>query len=371
MAAAAAAMDAGAPPVPGEPAAAGAAAPVTPKPAPWTFAVLSDLHMPRRNLSVVPEMPRAIAALVGLRPRFVVITGDHTNGGELDSPATVAASGRWWKVFVDGLRPLRDAGIPVLPVAGNHDAYLPGQRAHYAAAFADLAAWAAPLSLNAPVPAGEVRLDRPPFSYSVDVDGVHLSLAHVVGQGLHREVSAWLADDLAKASGAGLRLVFGHVPLSSVIATPNASFVKTFGALLEAGRAASYIAGHEHLVWDEDVALPGGARLRQILIGCTSGFYNWAPSADSRRRARCTPERVGVAYPLRCQMPNGRGEFRLAPNRVNQGRVVQHHLNSFTLITVDGDRIAEVRPMTVDTDGKPWPFYIEPPGWTAPAAPSQ
>ncbi len=281
----------------GGPGAGGAAGPA--KSPPWTFAVLSDIHMPRRNLAVVPELPRAIAAIAGLRPRLVVITGDHTNGGDDDSAATVAASGRWWKVFADQLRPLRDAGIPVLPVAGNHDAYLAGQRAHYAAAFADLAAWAAPLTLNAAAPAGgRVMLDRPPFSYSVDVDGVHLALAHVVTQGLHREVAAWLAGDLAKAAGAKLRMVFGHVPVSSVIQPPSRSFVASFGSLLEAGRAAFYVAGHEHLVWDEDVRLPGGSALRQVLVGCTSGFYNWSPS-PSLARAR-PAARPTAASRIRC-----------------------------------------------------------------------
>jgi len=352
------------------PVAAAPAAPVAPAPkqAPWTFAVMSDIHMPRRNLKVVPELPRAIAAIVGLRPRFVVITGDHTNGGDKDSPATVAASAKWWKVFADQLRPLRDAGIPVLPVAGNHDAYLAGQRAHYAAAFADLAGWAAPLALNAAVPGGgRVMLDRPPFSYSIDVDGVHLALAHVVTQGLHREVAAWLADDLAKAAGAKLRLVFGHVPMSSVIGTPTRDFVKTFGGLLEAGRAGFYIAGHEHIVWDEDVRLPAGGGLRQVLVGCSSGFYNWSPSAASRQRAGCAP--AGAApFPLRCRMPNGGGEFLLAPNKPNAGRVIQHHRTSFTVITVDGGAVTEVKPMTVDEHGRALPFYVEPAPQAAPQA---
>jgi predicted phosphodiesterase len=366
VAAAPGAGDAGAAPGAGDAGAAPGAV-AAPRPAPWTFAVLSDIHMPRRNLAVVPELPRAIAAIAGLRPRFVVITGDHTNGGDDDSPATVAASGKWWKVFAEQIRPLRDAGIPVLPVAGNHDAYLPGQRAHYAAAFADLAAWAAPLKLNAAVPGGKVMLDRPPFSYSVDVDGVHLSLAHVVTQGLHREVAAWLAGDLAQAAGAKLRLVFGHVPVSSVIQAPSQSFVATFGGLLEAGHAAFYIAGHEHLVWDEDVRLPGGGSVRQVLVGCTSGFYNWAPSSGSRERARCA-SLGGGRYPLRCRMPNGGGEFLLAPNKANQGRVIQHHLNSFTLITVDGGAVTEVRPMTVDAAGRAGPFYVPA---AAPAGPSE
>jgi predicted phosphodiesterase len=342
-----------------DPAAAASALEPAPARSPWTIAVMSDLHVPRRNLKVEPGVPRAIAAIASLRPRLVVITGDHTNGGDRDNPATVAWSARWWKIFTDQLRPLRDAGIPVLPIAGNHDAYLAGQRANYAAAFADLAAWAAPLTLNAAVPGGgKVMLDRPPFSYSVDVDGVHLSLAHVVTQGLAREVAAWLADDLARASGAKLRLVFGHVPMSSVIAGPFQGFASTFGGLLEAGRAAIYVAGHEHVVWDEDVRLPRGGSLRQVLVGCTSGFYNWAPSAAARERAGCAPA-DGARYPLRCRMPNGGGEFLLAPNPLNKGRVIQHHLSSFTLITVEDGAVTEVVPMTADEHGRVRPFYVQ------------
>jgi len=112
-------------------------------------------------------------------------------------------------------------------------------------------------------------------------------------------------------------------------------------------------------VWDEDVRLPGGGSVRQVLVGCTSGFYNWAPSRGARERAGCAPA-GGGAYPLRCRMPNGRGEFLLAPNRRNHGRLIQHHLNSFTLITVEGGAVTEVVPMTVDEAGRARPFYLGP-----------
>jgi predicted phosphodiesterase len=337
-----------------------AAADPAPRPGPWTLAVMSDIHMPRRDLRVDAELTLTIAAIVALRPRLVVITGDHTNGGERDSPETVAASAAWWRVLVAQLRPLRDAGIPVLPVAGNHDAYLAGQRAHYAAAFRDLEAWAAPLAIRAaPRPAGQ--LDQPPFSYSVRVDGVHLALAHVVTQGLHREVAAWLERDLAAAADAQLRLVFGHVPIASVIQPPHRGLVAQLGGILERGRAAAYIAGHEHVVWDEDVPLPGGGALRQILVGCASGIYNWPPSAAARRRAGCAPRTAARPFPLRCRMPNGGGAFELAPNRVNRGRVIQHQLATFTLITVAADRgILEVAPMAADAAGRAQPFYLPP-----------
>jgi len=43
-----------------------------------------------------------------------------------------------WTAVIDALEPLHDAGIAVLPIAGNHDTYLSWQREGYEQAFADL-----------------------------------------------------------------------------------------------------------------------------------------------------------------------------------------------------------------------------------------
>lgn len=303
---------------------------------PWTFAVLSDLHLPNDHAETVHE---TVAALVKLRVRFVVVTGDHTNG-------TDAFRGRprdwatWWPAVRAALQPLRDAGIAVLPIAGNHDTYWPWQRQAYAEAFADLEAWAAPLVVNSH---GE-GVAGAPFSYSVDVDGVHLALAHVVAQHLDREVAAWLEQDLAAAQAAKRRIVFGHVPMVSVIREPKPRFAARLGAILERGAVSHYIAGHEHIVWDERFG-----SIEQISVGCSSGFYQYEPSAESKLHAHC----VGHGA-MRCAMPDGGGEFVIARGRKN--RRVQHDKNSFTLFTVDGDDL-RVRPMTI-IDGEPRPFYL-------------
>jgi hypothetical protein len=57
-------------------------------------------------------------------------------------------------------------------------------------------------------------------------------------------------------------------------------------------------------------------------------------------------------------MPNGGGVFLLAPNKVNAGRVIQHHRNSFTLIPIDGGAVTDGVPMTVDEQGRALPFYV-------------
>lgn len=318
----------------------------TPAPGGWRFAVLSDLHLPNPHEDAVEQM---VAALIDLDVRLVVITGDHTNGSEHDRRRSRADA--WWDAVTDALKPLRDAGIAVLPVAGNHDTYTKWQRDAYATAFSDLEEWAAPFKVNAHRGRG---LAQPPFAYSVDIDGVHLTLAHVVDQGLDRDVATWITEDLEAAKGARHRLVFGHVPLVSVIAKPSKSFFNQLAPILERGKVDFYVAGHEHVTWDESFALPRGGEFRQVTVGCSSGYYNFQPSAKARARANCAavPNKRGVQ---RCTMPNG-GEFELGRGR--HGRHVQHELLTFVVFTLEGESL-DATPMSIDKDGRPRAFYLD------------
>ncbi len=120
----------------------------------------------------------------------------------------------WWATVASALAPLRAAHIPVLPVAGNHDSYVAGERDGYATTFADLASWAAPLAI-VPQPGAASDLVKPPhavarapFTYAVDVDGVHLDLLDIVDAAVDADVATWLAADLAAAKSARLRIAF-------------------------------------------------------------------------------------------------------------------------------------------------------------------
>jgi predicted phosphodiesterase len=311
----------------------------------WSFAVLSDLHLPNPRAATVD---RTIDGLIALGVRLVIVTGDHTNGSEkLDRRRRRVRT--WWASVTDALEPLHDAGIAVLPIAGNHDTYLDWQRDGYEQAFGDLERWAAPFKLNLGTGRG---LARAPYSYSLELDGVHFVLAHVVDQAIDREVADWLTGDLAAAANARLRFVFGHVPLFSVIRRPSRQFVDRFGPILEHGHADFYVAGHEHVAWDETFSLPSGAALRQVTVGCTSGFYVFSPSKAAQQRAAC--ERQGARGTLSCTMPNG-GRFELARDR--DQRMIEHDANTFTVFTVTGDDV-QVTPMTVDGDGHLHAFYL-------------
>jgi hypothetical protein len=141
--------------------------------------------------------------------------------------------------------------------------------------------------------------------------------------------------------------------MTSVAIELKKDHIARFGSILERGHADVMIAGHEHLVWDENVALPGGGTIREVLVGCASGWYNFAPGKAARARANCQP--LDTKKSLRCHMPNGGGEFLLAAGR--KGRLIQHAKASFTLVTINGTQVT-VTPMTLDASGRPIPFYL-------------
>jgi predicted phosphodiesterase len=319
--------------------------PGTTGPHQWRFAVISDLHLPNPRSAVID---RTVSALIALGVRAVVVTGDHTNGSAVvdHRRGRVAA---WWATITGALAPLRDAGISVLPIAGNHDTYLAWQREGFEQAFGDLDRWAAPLQVHRANGRGYAKA---PYSYSVDIDGVHLALANIVDQSIDRDVASWLTDDLAAAANARVRMVFGHVPLFSIVTRPARGFVEQFGTILARGNADFYVAGHEHITWDETFELGGGHPLRQVMVGCASGFYVFAPSKAARARAACEPR--GPRGRLSCTMPNG-GRFELARDRSQ--RMIEHDAATFTVFTVTGDDI-EVTPMTIGDDGQPDAFYL-------------
>ncbi|MGN6105906.1 MAG: metallophosphoesterase family protein [Kofleriaceae bacterium] len=327
----------------------------------FTFAVLSDIHVPRSG-EVPLVVERVIDAVIAERPRFVVITGDFTDGERWDPAWRLREVPGWWRAARRLVDRIRAAGIPVLPIAGNHDSYLIVHRQDYAATWRDLDALAAPLRVTAArQPPGAIALDAAPFCYSVEVDGVHLTLAHVVSQSLAPEVAAWIARDLEAARGARLRLVFGHVPLSSVATEPARGFLDRFGRILARGRADLYIAGHEHLAWDEVIALPDGSPLRQVLVGTASAFWRFGPTPAARARARC----VEHADRARCSMPYDHRPFEL---RREHGRWFELEPRTFTLFTIDGDRVVE-RPFAVRADGGVAPFGLAASPSPAPSTP--
>lgn len=296
---------------------------------PFRFVILGDIHVSTRAVAP-PAFAAVVARVVERAPRFVVIAGDATSGnpGDGHAPETVQS---WWEALDAAIAPFAAAGIPVLPIAGNHDSYTAAHRGGYHAAWAGLADRVGPLTL-----AGD-----PPHSYSVRVDGLHLALIRAVDQGIDRDVERWLRADLAAAADAELRLAIGHVPLRSAMGRTSDAFVRQLGGLLIEHGVAAYFAGHEHLVWDDGVDIGSGA-LRQVIVGTPGARYTF-PLRSSLVAAFC---RGGRGW-----SPWSRRAFAVVAGSGEQvAKVV------FAEVTVDGPRF-DVTIHAVDAAGAVTPFF--------------
>ena len=244
----------------------------------FSFAIVSDIHV-RASTSLLPDRFAAVVRnLAGMDLRFVVLNGDATSGNPGDGYDDARVTS-WWQSFAQALSPLREAGIPILPIAGNHDYYTPPHQRGYAAAWAEL-----------PVADGARfgLFGQPPFSYSFLYEGVFFLFLHVIDQALSANVETFARGELATeaAQNASLRLCFGHVPLVSMMGKSSPEFGAKLGGLLADGNVAAYFSGHEHLFWDQNLPY-NGKQVRQIHVGTASGAYHF-PLSQSVYAAHCT-----------------------------------------------------------------------------------
>jgi len=253
----------------------------------WSFAIISDIHV-KQSGQVSDAFLAVVQNLGQLAPRFVVMSGDATNGNPGDK-ADEAAVATWWQAFFAAVAPLGAAGTPLLPIAGNHDYYTDAHRRGY------VAAWSQATS-SAAAALGVALSGRPPLYYAFVLGGVHFTFLHVVDQTLELEVAEFLRSELAgdAARSAALRLGFGHVPLLSMMGKSNLDFCAELGGILAQGNVAAYFSGHEHLYWDQVLAF-GDARLRQIHVGTAGGTYHF-PLSQSTYAAHCQGDRGTIPY---------------------------------------------------------------------------
>lgn len=252
-----------------------------------SFAIISDVHVYSSG-KVPQDFTTVVAELAAAQPRFVVVSGDATVGNPGDGVGDEKV-GAWWTAFRAALAPLRQAGIPVLAIAGNHDYYTDAHRRGYVAAWADLAADVESSGLG-------TLSGTPPLSYALRVDDLFLLFLHTVDQKLDPEVAAYAQSALASsdATTAALRLAIGHVPLVSMMGKTSDAYRDQLGSLLVRGDVSAFFSGHEHLVWDQALSIDGGT-LRQIHVGTASGTYHY-PLNAATFAAHCREGRGTLPY---------------------------------------------------------------------------
>lgn len=190
---------------------------------PWRFIAVGDTRSSSSTAVVNSEIMAELAQeIVSQNARFVIVPGDLVYSGS-------AAAFQQWK---DLMAPVYRAGIPVLPVMGNHDANA-------------VAAWTQAFGADIPDngPAGE--LDR---TYYFTHEGVLvLALDQYVTTGKVNQ--AWV-DGVLAANTLPHVFAFGHLPAFKANHTDCLDDFPAnrdaFWNSLRAANARAYFAGHDH-----------------------------------------------------------------------------------------------------------------------------
>ena len=196
------------------------------------FAVVSDLQRTSRvevwRERNRDERDRIVAGIAAAGPDFVAMLGDLVFRG---------SAARDWEEFDLTAEPLREAGIPVFPILGNHDYWVSARVAlrHYFTRFPHLAGrrW---YTLRY----GPVAL--------VCVD----SNLRWLRRGAWEEQNAWFVSELGRLdddpSVRGTLVLVHHPPYTNSTVTGDELHVQRFfvPAFERAGKTLAMLSGHVH-----------------------------------------------------------------------------------------------------------------------------
>lgn len=217
-------------------------------------AVLSDLHFtvnPRGISSVIPSMlycreftEAVLQEVIAARPDVLILAGDNTNAG---SPGDMEA-------LSSLLQSVKDAGIPIVMIPGNHDFNL-SEPAVYEGVFEAVCEQ-------------QVR-DPSSLSYRTDINGVRLLAMDDSSQdpgmsGFYsRQTIAWVKEQLEDAKEKKMRVIFlTHHPLLSSLSGQENSSRKQMADLLRQYDVRLILSGHTH-----SEALLQNGTLNEIVLG--------------------------------------------------------------------------------------------------------
>jgi 3',5'-cyclic AMP phosphodiesterase CpdA len=233
------------------------------------IAVISDLNGSYGSTDYGRPVHAAVRRIVAERPDLVIVAGDMVAGQRVNpklSPGEIAAM---WAGFEAAVAwPLRQAGIPMLAVPGNHDASAySGFEAERRAFAAASAGWRPDLRF--------VSDEDWPFRFAAEVGDVLVVGLDVTVPGLPAPLQMdWLAGLLAAHRGQHRAvLVVGHLPLRPVSQGRERDVIgdEAFQHLLAEGGVAAYLSGHHHAFAVRRIdpvlhvaqgALGGGPRVR-------------------------------------------------------------------------------------------------------------
>ncbi|MGE9743901.1 metallophosphoesterase family protein [Bdellovibrio bacteriovorus] len=218
-----------------------------------------------------------VKSMISRQPAAILGVGDYIDG-EKKSLSDNTYVNMWNQFSKKVLSFMRDANIPFLPTPGNHDAYYAQERRLYDSFWGK----------NKPN-VEYVDDDNFPFYYSFikeDVFFVSLDDANYSRLSNRTAQLAWLKEQLssARAKGARARVVYGHIPLYSIVSSKaNSSTVYENGVLAGERRTAGsntlesillshnvdlVIFGHSHGFYSGHYTYPDGKKLQVVSMPC-------------------------------------------------------------------------------------------------------
>ena len=211
---------------------------------PLLIAVISDLNGSYGTIGYGRPVLDAVAMIIAKKPDLVIVSGDMVAGQRRSPKLTTAELQQMWAGFErDVAGPLRAASIPVVAVAGNHDASAyPGYQAERSAFKAASASWKPELPFLD---------DREwPFVFATKIDDVLVIGLDVTVPGLPAPPQLdWLRDMLARQKGKNRAiLVVGHLPYAAITQGREGDIIgdPAFQDVLQTGDVTAYLSGHHH-----------------------------------------------------------------------------------------------------------------------------
>lgn len=228
--------------------------------------------------------PATVKSMIARDPAVILGMGDYIDGEK--SSLSDSTYTRMWSVFTKKVSSLMDtAHVPFAPTPGNHDAYYAQERKIYSQHW----------KKNTPN-VQYVDDSNYPFYYSFmreDVFFVSLDDANYAKLKNRTEQLTWLKKQLASdaAKKARARVVYGHIPLYSVVSSKaNSSTVyqngvlsgerKTNGsftleAILLESNVDLVLFGHSHGFYSGHYTYADGKKLRVVSLPCAGGSQRY------------------------------------------------------------------------------------------------
>ncbi|AFY02129.1 metallophosphoesterase family protein [Bdellovibrio bacteriovorus] len=232
-----------------------------------------------------------VKSMIARQPAAILGVGDYIDG-EKKSLSDSTYVNMWNQFSKKVLSFMRDANIPFLPTPGNHDAYYAQERRLYDSFWGN----------NKPN-VEYVDDDNFPFYYSFikeDVFFVSLDDANYSKLSNRTAQLAWLKEQLssARAKGARARVVYGHIPLYSIVSSKaNSSTVYENGVLAGERRTAGsntleaillshnvdlVIFGHSHGFYSGHYTYPDGKKLQVVSMPCAGSSPRYLVGTSTR-----------------------------------------------------------------------------------------